>query len=167
MSRALVNTEYSFPDWCGITIATMRLPSQRYRWPQLILAIALMLASAFCGLLYMDAVGKISGWIGLPKYEGSVPRLRDYAMIWSGLALALPFLAAFLLGHGKSAGTHHAETSRDNVVTGPEVSRDWTFATALLAYLLRVAAAAFTSVAFMVVFVFVALMLQKLGVSGH
>jgi hypothetical protein len=133
----------------------------------MILAITLMLASAFCGLLYIDAVGKISGWIGLPKYEGYVPRLRAYAMIWSGLALALPFLAAFLVGHGKSAGIRHAETNRDNVVTGPEVSREWAFATALLAYLLRVAAAAFASVAFMVVFVFVALMLQKLGVGAH
>jgi len=37
--------------------------------PWLTLAIALMFASAICGLLYMDAVGKISAWIGLPQYE--------------------------------------------------------------------------------------------------
>src|SRR6266446_4744205 len=84
----------------------------RNRLPWLILAIALMFGSAIFGLLYMDAVGKISGWIGVPgpEYDGQVPRLQWYAGLWSSLALIFPFLAALLLGLGKGAGPSHAET---------------------------------------------------------
>lgn len=34
-----------------------------------LLALALMLSSAYCFFGWMSAVGRISGWIGLPKYE--------------------------------------------------------------------------------------------------
>ena len=100
----------------------------RNRLPWLLMAVVLMFASAICGLLYMDAVGKISGWIGVPglEYEGQVPRLQWYAGLWSGLALVFPFLAALLLGLGKRAGPSHAETSHASVITGPEVSHEWT-----------------------------------------
>jgi hypothetical protein len=137
----------------------------RKRLPWLILAVALMFGSAICGLLYLDAVGKISAWIGLPRYERYVPGLRGYAMLWSGLGLIFPFLAGLLLGLSKVAGPRPAETSYTNVVTGPEVSREWTAVTTILMYLLRVAASALTSLGFMVGFIIVALLLQKLGVG--
>ena len=141
----------------------------RNRLPWLLLAVVLMLASAICGFLYMDAVGKISGWIGVPgpEYEGQVPRLRWYAGLWSGLALIFPFLAAMLLGLGKGAGPSHAETSRSSVITCPEVSHEWTTVTPILAYLLRVAISALASLAFMVLYIFVVVLLEKLGVLAH
>jgi hypothetical protein len=141
----------------------------RNRLPWLILAIALMFGSAICSLLYMDAVGKISGWIGVPgpEYEGQVPRLRWYAGLWSGLALIFPFLAALLLGLGKGAGPSRAEASRSSVITCPEVSHEWTAVTAILAYLLRVAISALASLAFIVVYIFVVVLLEKVGVLAH
>ncbi len=141
----------------------------RNRLPWLILAIALMFGSAIFGLLYMDAVGKISGWIGVPgpEYDGQVPRLQWYAGLWSSLALIFPFLAALLLGLGKGAGPSHAETSRASVITGPEVSHEWTAVTAILTYLFRVAISALVSLAFMVVFILVVVLLEKLGVRAH
>jgi hypothetical protein len=123
----------------------------RNRLPWLILAIALMFGSAICGLLYMDAVGKISAWIGRPEYEGYIPRLRWHAGLWSGLAVSFPFLAALLLGR-KGAGPHQAKTSRTLVITAPEVSHEWSVATTALAYLLRVAVSAVASLGFMVLF---------------
>jgi hypothetical protein len=135
--------------------------------PWLILAISLMFASAICGLLYMDSVGKISGWTGVPEYEGFVPRLQRHAMLWSGLAVALPFLAALLLGFGKGAGQSHTETSRTSVITGPEVSHEWTAGTAILTYLLRVAFSALASLAFTVVFVLLVSLLEKVGVRAR
>ncbi len=139
----------------------------RNRLPWLILAIALMLASAVCCLLYMDAVGKISGWIGLPEYEGYVPRLQRHATLWSGLAVVFPFVAALLLALGKGAGRIHAETSRASVITGPEVSHEWTAVTAILTYLRRVALSALASLTFTVVFILVVSLLEKLGVRAH
>jgi hypothetical protein len=137
------------------------------RLPWLILAIALMFASAICGLLYVGAVGKISGWIGLPQYEGYLPRLQWYAGLWSCLALVFPFLAALLLGLAKGAGPRQVDTDRPSVITETVVSREWTAITTVLKYLLRVAISALASVTFMAVFISVVLLLEKLGVRAH
>ncbi len=117
----------------------------------------------------MDAVGKISGWIGVPgpEYEGQVPRLQWHAGLWSFLALVFPFLAALLLGFGKAVGPSHAKTSCATSITDPEVSHEWTAVTAILAYLLRVAIAALASLVFMVVFILIVVLLEKLGVRAH
>jgi len=115
----------------------------------------------------MGAVGKISAWIGLPEYEVYVPRLQWYAALWSGLAVIFPFLAALLLGLGKGAGPRQPKTNPTSVITCPEVSHEWTVATAVLTYLLRVAISALASLAFIVVFILVVVLLQKLGLRAH
>ena len=73
----------------------------RRRLPWLLLALASMLSSAYCFFGWMGAVGRISGWIGLPQYQPQIPRLEIQAEVWSGLAIALPFVAALLLGLGR------------------------------------------------------------------
>src|SRR5438034_1667423 len=72
--QGICRRENSFLNWLGITIVAMFASFGRNRLPWLILAVVLMFASAICGLLYMDAVGKISGWIGVPglEFEGKV-----------------------------------------------------------------------------------------------
>ena len=141
----------------------------RNRLPWLLFALVLMFGSAICGLLYMDAVGKISGWRGVhgSEYEGQIPRLQWYAGLWSGLALIFPFLAALLLGLGKGTGPSRSQTSRASIVTCPEVSHEWTAVTPILAYLLRVAISALASLACMILFVFVVVLLEKLGVRAR
>jgi hypothetical protein len=127
-----------------------------------------MFGSAICGLLYMDAVGKISGWIGAhgSKYEGQIRRLQWQAGLWSGLALIFPFLAALPLGLGKGSGPSHSETSRTSIVTCPQVSPEWTAVTPVLAYLLRVAISALASLDFIILFICVVVLLEKLGVRA-
>jgi len=162
-----MSTEDGFPGLLGIKISAMRHSLDKKRLAWIIIATALMFASAICGLLYINAVGEISGWVGLPEYEGYVPRLQWYAGLWSGLAVIFPFLAALILGLGKGAEPRQAETSFPTVITGPEVSHEWTAATAVFKYLLRVAVAALASLAFMVVFILVAVLLEKMGVRAH
>jgi len=145
----------------------MPLSLDRNRLPWLILAIAMMLASAICGLLYMDAVGKISGWIGLPQYEGYVPRFQWYAGLWSGFAVLFPFLAALLLGLLKDTGPRQSQIDHSTVFPETVVSQEWTLATAALKYLLRVAISALASVALMAVFIMAVLMFEKLGVRAR
>jgi hypothetical protein len=139
----------------------------RNRVPWLVLAIVLMFASAICALVYLDAVGKISGWIGVPEYEAHLPHLQMRAALWSGLAVLLPFVAALLLGLGKHGEPRNAGTSRANIITDPEVSHEWSAATAILAYLLRLVVSALGSLAFIVAFVLVVSLLEKLGVRTH
>jgi hypothetical protein len=138
----------------------------RNRFPWLILAIALMFASAVCSLLHMDAVGKISGWIGLPEYESYVPHLQRQAMLWSSLAVIFPFFAALLLGFGKSRKPSRPESSGTGVITAPEVGHEWTAVSAILTYLLRLGISALASLAFTIVFIVVVSLLEKLGMRA-
>jgi|SRR6267142_1317239 len=142
-------------------------PISRNRLPWFVLALALMFASAMCGLLYLDAAGKISGWIGLHEYEVFVPRLQWQARLWIGLAVTFPFLAALMLGLGKGEGQDILETTRRTTITAPELSQEWTAVTAILEYLLRLAVSALGSLAFALAFVLVVSLLEKLGVRAH
>jgi len=132
----------------------------------LILAIALMFASAICGFLYMDSVSKISGWIGLPLYEGYLPRVRWQADLSFGLAVLFPFFAALLLGFVKDTEPIDSQAGRPTVITDPEVSHELTLATAALKYLIRVAISVLASVALMAVFVLAVLTLKKMGLRA-
>jgi hypothetical protein len=71
--------------------------------PRVLFALASMLSSAYCFFGWMSAVGRISGWIGLPQYEPQIPRLETQARLWSALAIALPFIAALVLTLDKTA----------------------------------------------------------------
>lgn len=116
----------------------------------------------------MDAVGKISGWIGLPKYEAQIPRLQRLAALWSSLTLILPFLAASLLPFGKDLGPNHPENNRGTtIVSYPEVSPESSAATAFITYLLRLAISVLGAVGFLIVFILVVLLVQKLGMRAH
>ena len=139
----------------------------RNRVPWVVLATVLMFASAICALFYLDAVGKISGWIGVPEYEAYVPHLQRRAGLWSGLAVLLPFVAALLLGLGKRAEPGHAGTNRTRIIGDPKVSHEWSAVTAILTYLLRLAVSALGSLAFVVAFVLVVSLLEKLGMRAH
>jgi hypothetical protein len=151
----------------GITIVAVLGSGDRNRLKWLLLAIALMFASAICALMYLDAVGRISGWIELPKYEGDLSTIRWRARLWSFLAVIFPFLAALFLEIGKGAGPGHIATSRRDAITAPDLANDWTMVTAVLAYLLRVAVSTFASLAFMLVLVLLVSLLEKFGVRVH
>ena len=72
----------------------------RNRTPWVLLALTLILASAYSAMRWLGAVGAISGWIGLPQYADRIPELVQEAQWWERLALGLPFIAAFVLGLG-------------------------------------------------------------------
>lgn len=82
---------------------------KRIAW--LLLAFACMLSSAYCLFGWMGAVGRISGWIGLPEYESRVPQLEIRAKVWFALATGFPFVAALLLGFARRRGEHSRSDS--------------------------------------------------------
>jgi hypothetical protein len=71
------------------------------RWLAVLTAIAMMFGSACFIGLWMNVVGRVSGWTGLPQYESQIPKLEWYGTLWESLAIALLFAAAFVLGLGK------------------------------------------------------------------
>jgi hypothetical protein len=77
-----------------------------------LIALSLMFGASCFAALWMDAVGRVSGWTGLPQYESKIPEVRWYGTLWESLAVGFLFIAAFLLGLGKR-------------VTANEVSPTW------------------------------------------
>jgi hypothetical protein len=72
------------------------------QWLAILTALVMMFGSACFAGLWMNAVGRVSGWMGLPQYESQIPKLRSYGTLWESLTIALLFIAAFFLGLGKS-----------------------------------------------------------------
>jgi hypothetical protein len=64
-------------------------------------AVATMFAAACFAVLWMNVIGRVSGWTALPQYEHQIPRLQWYGTLWESLTIALLFVAAFVLGLGK------------------------------------------------------------------
>jgi hypothetical protein len=81
--------------------------------PGVLSATAAMFLSANSVFGRMGAVARISGWAGLPQYEEQIPRLRVQAEVWLGLAVALPFLAAWFLGLGRKEQFNQRENLRN------------------------------------------------------
>ena len=82
-------------------IETMKSTMGARRWVAVLTAIAMMFGAACFAGLWMNAIGKVSGWIGLPQYEGQIPKLQWYGTLWQSFTIALLFIAAFVLGLGK------------------------------------------------------------------
>lgn len=133
--------------------------------PWFLLALACMLASAYCFFGWMSAVGRVSGWIGLPQYAPQIPRLESQARFWSALAIALPFVAALLLSFGKTASDQpraDAPTSLTYQAESPAEKR----LAPILQYLGHFVASILGTLGFVVVLFLLGLLLHKLGVRA-
>src|SRR5438128_11991408 len=97
-------------------------PSKK-RVPWLLLSIASMFVSAYSVFGWMGAVGRIGGWTGLSQYEAEIPRLQKEAGLWLALVIALPFLAALLLGFGKTPAAVSAGGGSTASLTYPDESK--------------------------------------------
>jgi hypothetical protein len=96
---------------------------ERLSW--LLLSTGAMFLSAYSIVRWIGIVGAVSGWTGLPQYEAQIPLLRVQAEVWLGLALALPFAAAWFLGLGTKDQLNQRVTPETASVTYARDSRTW------------------------------------------
>lgn len=73
----------------------------RKHWYLLIAALSLMFALAYSVLSGINIASQINAQLGISQYQGQIQSLEWHAVVLLGIALGLPFLAAFLLGLGK------------------------------------------------------------------
>ena len=90
-----------------------------------LIALSLMLSASCFAALWMDAVGRVSGWTGLPQYESKIPELRWYGTLWESLAVGFIFIAAFVLGLGKRVTTNDVSPTWFAVLFGFLPSRNF------------------------------------------
>lgn len=134
--------------------------------PWVLLALASMLSSAYCFFGWMSAVGRISGWTGLPQYEPQIPRLESQAKLWSALAIALPFVAALLLTFGKTASDKQPRADAPTSLTYRAESATEKRLAPILRYLGHLVVSLLGTLGFVVVLFLLGLLLHKLGVRS-
>lgn len=91
-----------------MTEQSIHLNKGRLAW--LLVSASVMFASAYSVFGWLGAVGRISGWTGLPQYEAEIPKLRVQAEVWETLALTLPLLAAVFVWLGRQKSVNRDET---------------------------------------------------------
>jgi hypothetical protein len=127
------------------------------------LSIAAMLVSAYSVFGWMSAVGRISGWRGLPQYEPQIPGLENWATIWATLAIALPFIAALLLSFGRRASSVQPPLDSPTSLMYPTESVAEKWFTPIVRYLGQLAISLLGTFGFVVGLFLLALLLHKLG----
>ncbi len=130
------------------------------RWAWLLLSTAAMFVSAYSVFGWMGAVGRISGWVGLPQYEAQIPRLRAQAE----LAVALPFLAAWFLGLGRKDQFNQREISGILPVTYPRDSQPWF--SSIFEYGVRLGLSIVGTLGFALCLFLLGMLLYKLGLRA-
>jgi hypothetical protein len=125
-----------------------------------------MFSSAYCFFGWMSAVGRISGWIGLPQYEPQIPRLETQARVWLATAIALPFVAALLLGvRRRASGVQPAADSTTSPSYQTEsVTEKWY--APIVQYFGQLVISLLGTFGFIVALFLLGLVLQKLGVRS-
>jgi hypothetical protein len=143
---------------------TFKWPSKK-RIPWLLGALVLMLVSAYSIFTYYAIGANVGDWIGFPQFATQIPKLEAEGLWWGRLGIALPFLAALLLGFGRDEvdrGLDRAEPSGQTVATYSAESREWL--APIVKYLLRLAVSGLGTLAFMVLLLLVLFMFYKLGI---
>jgi len=141
------------------------IPVQGRRLAWLLLSIAAMFMSAYSVFGWMGVVGRISGWTGLPQYTAQMPRLQTRAEFWLGLAVGLPFLAAWFLGLGRKERSNQIVTSGTLPVTYPRDLRPWL--SSAFEYGVRLGVSILGALAFAVCLFLVGMLLYKFGLRAN
>lgn len=109
--------------------------TRRIAW--LLVAVGLMFTSAYSIFRWLVVVGAVSGWTGLSQYEAEIPKLQREGEVWWWAAIALPLVAALLLGLGKEETSPQIEHAGPTVVTYPAESKAQEWTTPIAGYFTR------------------------------
>jgi hypothetical protein len=132
------------------------------RLPWLLLSTGAMFLSAYSVVRWIGIVGAISGWTGLPQYEAQIPLLRASAKVWQGLAVALPFVAAWFLGLGRKHQLNQREVPEAASATYARDSR--TSVSPISEYAFRLGLSIVGTLGFALCLFLLGTLLYKLGV---
>lgn len=143
---------------------SLQWPSKK-RIPWLLGALALMFFSAY-SIFNFYAIGfNVGARRGIPKFATQIPKLEAEGLWWGRLGLALPFLAAFLLGFGRDEADKdfsRAEPTGRMAITYSAASHEWL--DPIASYLFRLAISGLGTLGFAVLILLVLFVVFKLGI---
>ena len=137
------------------------------RIPWVLGALALMFASAYSIFKFYDIGANVGDRIGFPQFAVQIPKLEAEGLWWGRLGIALPFLAALLLGFGKEdviRTVDRVEPTGSGTVSYSAEPREWL--APIRTYLLSLAVSAVGTLGFMVLLLLALFVLYKLGIHA-
>lgn len=140
---------------------TLPLPSKK-RIPWLLIALGLMLASAYLTIRWFVAGALPGKWVGLPEYAEASRTLATDSELWGSLAVVLPFLAALLLGFGKVPGAGSGRTGSAVSLTYPAESKAEKWTAPIVRYLKRFIISVLGTLAFVACLLLIGFVCHKL-----
>jgi len=133
----------------------------------LLLAITLMLVSAYSILRFFVTADAVSNWIGLPQHAAQVPRLEAEGVWWKWLAIVLPFLAALTLGFGRASPATPVGSESQASLTYTAESRAEKWTTPFVRYLSRLIVSILGTLGLFLVLLFLDFLFYKLGIRSR
>ena len=140
---------------------TFKWPSRR-RTLWVLGALVLMLISAYSIFAYYAIGANVSDRIGFPQFATQIPKLETESLRWGWLGIALPFLAALVLGFGKE---QVARTSAWVEPLAPRSAGDphgWVVP--IRGYFFRLIVSVVGTLAFLVLLLLVRFAIYKMGI---
>jgi len=141
-------------------------PSKR-RIPWLLVALALMFAAAYSIARLFAAIASVSALTGVPEYAREIPRIQAAAATWEKLAIVLPFLAALVLGFGKTTSADSIESERAASLTYPAESQAKKWTAPIVRYSKRLVISIMGTLGFAFCLFLLGLLLFKLGIRSN
>jgi hypothetical protein len=134
--------------------------------PVVLVALALMFAAAYSIARLFAAIASVSALTGVPEYAREIPRIQAAAATWEKLAIVLPFLAALVLGFGKTTSAA-IESERAVSLTYPAGSQTKKWTAPIVRYSKRLVISIMGTLGFAFCLFLLGLLLFKLGIRSN
>src|SRR6266849_10867851 len=141
-------------------------PSKR-RIPWLLVALALMFIAAYSIARLFAAIASVSALTGVQEYAREIPRIQAAAAGWEKLAIVLPFLAALVLGFGKTSSADSTGRERAASLTYPAESQAEKWTAPIVRYFTRLVISVIGTLGFVFCLFLLGLLLFNLGIRSN
>ena len=141
-------------------------PSKR-RIPWLLVALALMFIAAYSIARLFAAIASVSALTGVPEYAREIPRIQAAAAGWEKLAIVLPFLAALVLGFGKTSSADSTGREKAASLTYPAESQAEKWTAPIFRYFTRLVISVIGTLGFVFCLFLLGLLFFKLGIPSN
>jgi hypothetical protein len=139
----------------------------KIRIPWLVVALALMFTSAYSIARLFAAIASVSALTGVQEYARQIPGIQAAAAGWEKLAVVLPFLAALVLGFGKTSLADSTGSERAASLTYLAESQAEKWTTPIARYFTRLAISVLGTIGFVFCLFLLGLLLCKIGIHSN
>jgi len=123
-----------------------------------------MFTSAYSLARLFAAVASVGALTGVPEYAREIPRIQAEAVWWETLAIVLPFVAALVLGLGKTSSAGSAGSGSTAFLTYPTESEAEKWTAPIVRYFTRLVISLLGTFGFLLCLLLIGFVFYKLRI---